>query len=319
MFVTIGTVSPERKPEAFLRSLPLFPVRDREGNKGTYGRVTIFSGSTGMSGASCLCGCGALVAGAGLVRLAVPDRIMDIVAGFAPEYMTYPMPSTRDGAMAELLDSEMAEVVTGSRAVAVGPGLGRASETGFLVRRLLRNVSCPVVVDADALYALSPIQGRKGTGPRVAASAARILTPHPGEFARLTGVPVPDDDEGRKAAALEFVQEHRARLFLAGSQEPFILVLKGANTVITDGKEVYVNETGNPGLATGGTGDVLTGIITALLAQKLTPLSAARLGVAIHGLAADCAATQIPWECMTASDVVRYFPSALRILREVQA
>ncbi|MDO5554825.1 MAG: NAD(P)H-hydrate dehydratase [Planctomycetia bacterium] len=317
MFETIGTVVPSGASVGFLKKLPRLPQRSEQGHKGTYGQLLVIGGSVGMSGAVCLAGGGALVAGAGLVRLAVPSPIMPTVASFAPEYMTLALPATEDGGLSENGVPNLLAALGGTGAIAIGPGLGRLSETGYFVRHILRQVALPMVVDADALFALSKQRAGTRGKARIGDRGARIFTPHPGEFARLTEREIPDAEPARIEAAREFVRTCRGR-FTIDPEQPFILILKGHRTVITDGENVYVNETGNAGLATGGTGDVLTGLLGALLAQQIEAMAASRLAVALHGLAAECAATCLPLESITASDVIRYFPSALNYLRKVQ-
>lgn len=305
--------------QQFLRSLPDFPIRESQGHKGTYGLAFLIGGSLGMSGSIALAGRAALVAGAGLVRLAIPRSILPTVAGFAPEYMTVPLPEDTEGRIAEKAGEKIflqSQCVT---AVGLGPGLGRSAELDRLVRRLFLDLDRPLVVDADALNALSEEESwfgqvRRKIDPEIP-KGPRILTPHPGEFARLTGVKPPCDTQGRMESALEFAKRFYDREKGACPPGQFVLILKGHETVITDGESVYVNQTGNPGMATGGSGDVLTGILTALLAQGFSPTAAARLGVALHGLAGDVAAKDLPFESMIASDLIKHFPTALNELR----
>ncbi len=240
-----------------------------------------------MSGAVALAGMAALRGGAGLVRLAVPDRCLETVAAMEPSYMTVPLPATFEMIL------ELAEPAT---VVACGPGLGRSDELNGLVRRLYRELAKPLVVDADGLNALAddPDVLKEPGGPR-------ILTPHPGEFARLVGKKL--DTEDRESAAVELAAKCGV-----------VLVLKGHRTLITDGKRQAKNTTGNPGMATGGSGDVLTGLITALGCQGLDPFEAAQLGVHLHGLAGDFAASELGEVSMIASDLVQFLPDAFEEL-----
>jgi len=182
--------------------------------------------------------------------------------------------------------------------VALGPGLGRAAEVTHFVERLYRETPLPMIVDADALFALAE-RPQALTAP----GGPRILTPHPGEFARLTGCATDNDDRARSLAAGELASA-------SGGSAEIIVVLKGHHTIVTDGARFSTNQTGNPGLATGGTGDVLTGILTALVGQGLAPFDAARLGVHLHGLAGDLAAKELGQVSLIASDVVDHLPAA---------
>ena len=187
-------------------------------------------------------------------------------------------------------------------ALALGPGLGRTPGTTEFVARLYREVKQPMVVDADALFALAERKEllREAAGPR-------ILTPHPGEFARLTGTKPTSDDRSRTQAAGELASASGI------PSAPIVLVLKGHHTVITNGTEFALNQTGNPGMATGGTGDVLTGVITALLCQGLAPFDAARLGVHLHGRAGDLAVRMLGQVSLIASDLIDYLPAAFLV------
>jgi NAD(P)H-hydrate epimerase len=251
-----------------------------------------------MTGAVALAGMAALRGGAGLVRLAVADACLDVVAGIEPSYMTSPLPADRAGRIAYRALDRIVALAARATAVGCGPGLGRSLGLTALVARLYQHLAQPMVVDADALNALA-------TRPEILArpGGPRILTPHPGEFARLLGVDgVPADQ--RRSRGVEFA----ARCGL-------VLVLKGHRTLITDGRCEAINSTGNPGMATGGTGDVLTGLITALICQHLSPFDAARLGVYLHGLAGDLAAEALGQESLIASDLIRYLPAAFQQAR----
>lgn len=277
------------------RSLPRLPDRHPESHKGTFGTALLIGGARGMAGAISLAGMAALRAGAGLVRLAVPDVCLELVASFEPSYMTAALPSDTAGRIALDARRLIDRWATSATAVACGPGLGRSLGLTALVCGLYRSLAKPMVVDADALNALAarPQAMDQAAGPR-------ILTPHPGEFARLVGrTRLPRDQ--REAAAVD----------LAG-RWGVVLVLKGHRTLITDGQRLARNATGNPGMATGGTGDVLTGVITALLCQGLAPLDAARLGVYLHGLAGDLAAARLGQESMIARDLIDFLPEAFQ-------
>lgn len=300
--------------------LPRLPPRRPDAHKGDFGLALIVGGSQGMAGAVALAGMAALRGGAGLVRLAVPEAILDLVASFEPSYMTIPLRTDAAGRIyagsldriAELAEKahyqtehilrntfdSIAEWSDQAAAVACGPGLGRSLGLDELVGRLYQEIAKPMVFDADALNALAAepeVLVRSG-GPR-------ILTPHPGEFARLIGRKL--EPEAWPDAAVQLAARSKA-----------IVVLKGHHTLVTDGRRRMVNTTGNPGMATGGSGDVLTGLITALVCQHLKPFDAARLGVFLHGLAGDLVAKDLGQVSLVASDLVRYLPRAFRVYAE---
>ncbi len=295
--------------------LPRLAPRRPDAHKGDFGLALIVGGSRGMAGAVALAGMAALRGGAGLVRLAVPETVLDAVAGFEPCYMTIPLRADAAGRIsagpldriAELAEKahyqadhilrsafdSIAEWAEKATAVACGPGLGRSHGLDELVVRLYQEIAKPMVFDADALNALAaePEAMAQPGGPR-------IFTPHPGEFARLIGRTL--DGNLRNDAAVQLA----ARCNI-------VVVLKGHHTLVTDGRRRAVNATtGNPGMATGGTGDVLTGLITALLCQGLEPFDAARLGVYLHGLAGDLAAEKAGQVSLIASDLIHYLPHA---------
>lgn len=278
--------------------LPALAMRDADSHKGDFGRTLLIGGSRGMAGAIGLAGMAALRSGAGLVQLAVPEPCLDVVAGYEPSYMTAALPADAAGRFDwnDRAQASLAELASAATAIACGPGLGRSDGGVALVHWLQANVSQPVVFDADALNALAA----RPEG-LLAAAGPRILTPHPGEFSRLTGGAVPRDDDARLEQARD-----------AASRWGAIVVLKGHRTVITDGVRWAVNQTGNPGMATGGTGDVLTGVIVALVSQGLSPLDAAHLGVHVHGLAGDLAVVERSQIGLIARDLVEHLPAAWR-------
>jgi ADP-dependent NAD(P)H-hydrate dehydratase len=272
--------------------LPRLPPRLPDAHKGDFGLAVIVGGSRGMAGAVALAGMAALRGGAGLVRVAVPETILDTVAGFEPSYMTVPLPADATGHIGAGAFERIAELAEKATVIACGPGLGRSPVLDQIVVRLYREMAKPMVFDADALNALAaePAALMHPGGPRV-------LTPHPGEFARLAGKKL--DGELRNEAAAELAVR-------CG----IVVVLKGHRTLVTDGKRKAINSTGNPGMATGGMGDVLTGLITALACQKLEMFDAARLGVHLHGLAGDLAAEELGQVSLVASDLIQYLPEA---------
>jgi ADP-dependent NAD(P)H-hydrate dehydratase len=249
-----------------------------------------------MAGASALCGAAALRSGAGLVRVATAAEVQPVVASFEPSYMTYPLPCREDG----LIDFARSRpilpgLIEHADVLAVGPGLGQSDDLRDLIRFLIAEVDRPLIVDADGLNLL--------VGQEELLAGLKhpvILTPHPGEFARLAGLEIPTVQQDRVKHAAE----------LASRSEGLVVVLKGSGTVVTDGRRYFVNSTGNPGMATGGSGDVLTGVIAALLAQKLAPFEAAQLGVFVHGLAGDIARDHHGEIGMIAGDIVDSLPDA---------
>lgn len=275
----------------WITTLPDLPLRPVDGHKGTFGRVLIIAGGRGMAGAAGLAGMSALRGGAGLVTVATAATVAPIVAGYEPSYLTVPLCDAA-GFVALGALSEIAERLVGVDAAAIGPGLGQSTEIDELVAEVYRAAEVPLVVDADALNALSH---RPDVFHALMPTSPHILTPHPGEFARLSGLSMEAIASDREAVATAFAAQHGV-----------ILVLKGRHTVITDGDRVAINPTGNSGMATGGSGDVLTGLITALLAQKMEPFAAAQLGVYLHGLAGDLAAADLSQPGLIASDLPRY-------------
>ena len=277
-------------------TLPTLPRRDPNSHKGSYGRALLVGGSRGMSGAIGLAGMATLRSGAGLVTLAVPDCCVDVVSGFEPSYMTAALEADDEGRISRFAQTTIEELMEGKTCLAIGPGLGRSDDLSDLVGWMYRTARQPLVIDADALNALAD-GGQFGefAGPR-------ILTPHPGEFARIEGSAGESSDR-------ELAVQFAARFGV-------VLVLKGHRTIVTDGEQTEENLTGNPGMATGGSGDVLTGVITALVCQGLDPWSAARLGVHVHGLAGDLAMDAYGKTSLIASDLIAFLPVAFQRLTQ---
>jgi NAD(P)H-hydrate epimerase len=250
-----------------------------------------------MAGAIALAGMSCLRSGAGLVKLAVPECILDTVAGFEPSYMTTPLPCDFSGCILPDAAKQLEPFIKTATCIACGPGLSQSPGLRTFVGTLYRNVQQPLVIDADGLNAL--VDNDDGISHE---GYTRILTPHPGEFSRLFG----------------FVARHRNKQIEAAHdiarKRNVIIVLKGHKTFITDGSRTAENTTGNPGMATGGTGDVLTGIITALICQGLSPFDAAVLGAHLHGLAGDLAAADLGQVSLIASDLLTYLPKAFKTL-----
>lgn len=273
--------------------MPTLGKRPREGHKGNFGRVLIVGGSVGMVGAPALAANAALRAGAGLVKLACPDVCQQTVAGLALCATSVPLSSNEDGCIGTAAIDILLELSDQHEVLAIGPGMGR--DVGDVVNALLAVAERPKVVDADALNALAETDHWwQSAEPPI------VLTPHPGEMRRLVeGAGLEVDLRDRQASAAALSE-------LTGA----IVVLKGAGTVVTDGAKVYVNTTGNPGMATAGAGDVLTGLIAALIGQGMSPLDAAVRGVYLHGMAGDLAAERLGEVCMTAADLIDCLPDA---------
>ena len=280
-----------------VNKLPSLRRRARDGHKGDYGRVLVVAGSRGMIGAAALAGRAALRGGAGLVTIATPRSCYPILAAQVTCCMTRPLHETPAGTLSDKAEREIAKLAADADALAVGPGFGRHAATTRLVHRLVRTIAKPMVLDADALNALAEDKSVLRKAP-----APRILTPHPGEMARLLG-------DGA-AADVQKARQKTAAAFAAG--HGVVLLLKGRGTIVTDGKRLYVNKTGNPGMATGGAGDVLTGVIAGLLAQGLEPFEAAQLGAYVHGLAGDLAAAELGEVSLIATDVLDRLPQAVQ-------
>lgn len=285
----------------------LLAPRARDANKGSYGHVVVMGGSLGKAGAAAMAGFAALRAGAGLSTVATPASALKTVASFHPELMTESLPETTLGTIASSANSESLDTLLKHKTLAIGPGISRHPETSEFVRSLLKRIDAntSVVVDADALNAFeehrSMLRGRGLT---------LVITPHPGEMARLTGMTIPEIQANRLEVARQFAREHE-----------LIVVLKGHRTLIaaSDGT-VWVNPTGNPGMATGGTGDILTGIVAGLLAQFPTQaLEATALAVYLHGLAGDIASEALGENSLVATDLLKYLPQAFARSRNSQA
>jgi NAD(P)H-hydrate epimerase len=274
--------------------LPALAPRPADSNKGNFGRVLVVGGSRGMSGAAVLCGSAALRGGAGLVRLAVPQEMLPVVAAGNPCYMTAAMPQDDGGRLAAAAETDLLDLVWAHDVVAVGPGLGRSPGLTALLSALRAQARGPIVLDADGLNAFAGHPELLGQR-----SAPLVITPHPGEFGRLVGLDTAAVQARRRELAVRFAEQNR-----------LVVVLKGHGTLVTDGRRLYQNTTGNPGMATAGSGDVLTGLVAALLGQGLEPFAAAQLGVYLHGLAGDLAREAVGEVSMIAGDLLEYLPRA---------
>lgn len=271
--------------------LSLLPDRNPWGHKGEFGKLLLLCGSRGYTGAAFFAAMGALRSGAGLVFLGVPESIYGIEAVKLNEPVIFPLPDA-DGRLSADAVPEILSRLPRMDAVLVGPGLGQSEETLAVVRAVLEKAECPVVVDADGINVLSAhrdlLRGRK---------SPTILTPHDGEFARLGGI----IGEDRMAAAAALADDLGC-----------VVLLKGHETCVTDGVDGYINPTGNPGMAVGGSGDVLAGVITALLGAGLPPLEAAACGAWLHGAAGDRCAAELGQYGMLPTDMLSAFPRLMK-------
>lgn len=277
----------------------LLPPRPHNAHKGTYGHVFVLAGSRGFTGAAKLTAMAAARSGTGLVTLGIPDTLADMFAASLLEVMTFPLSSTPAGSLSKNAVGIALEFCAGKQAVVLGPGLSQHPETIAFVTDFVRRSSLSLVIDADGLNALP-----SDLSALAEARGRTVLTPHPGEMARLVGTTTTDVQARREDAAATFAARHDC-----------VVVLKGHRTVIATPKgDVFVNPTGNEGMATGGTGDILAGLIGGLMAQGTTPTNAAILGTYTHGLAGDLAAAAKTSRGMVASDVIAAIPDAWRAI-----
>jgi len=274
--------------------------RKKDTHKGDYGHVLVIAGSAGMTGAAYLSCEAALLSGAGLVTLAIPKSLNSIMQRKLIEAMTLPLPETKEKSLALAGYDKILAFTKKVNCVLIGPGLSRSKQTQVVVRSLIKNIKLPMVIDADALNALAGhLDILRNTQN---ARRSTIITPHPGEMARLAGLKVSSINSDKKNVAKKFASEYNVTT-----------VLKGYMTVIASHENTcYINRTGNPGMASAGCGDVLSGIIAALLASGMRPFKAARLGVYIHGLAGDIAAKEIGEISLRARDLLRFLPEAFK-------
>ncbi len=271
--------------------LAYLPDRDIKAHKGDFGKVLLLCGSEGYTGAAALAAMGALRCGAGLVYLGVPRSIYAIEAVKLTEPIVFPLPE-ENGMLSSLALPKVLSMLNGMAAVLIGPGLGQSEGTRAVIRTVLEEAKCPVVLDADGINGICRHMDilRERHYPTV-------LTPHAGEFLRLGADAAGDRQESAKA----FAREHGCTL-----------LLKGHHTVITDGEECYVNLTGNPGMAVGGSGDVLAGMITGLIGQGIDPLTAAACGAWLHGAAGDLCAETMGQYAMLPTDMLEVLGRLLK-------
>ncbi|MCF7954488.1 MAG: NAD(P)H-hydrate dehydratase [Phycisphaerae bacterium] len=270
-------------------------VRDGDSHKGSFGKVCVIGGKAGMCGAPALCGMAALRGGAGLVRVATCKSIQNVVASFEPCYTTVGLDDNDDGQVSETACGEVMELCKDNDVVAVGPGLGTGRGARRVVNSLIETEGLRLVVDADGLNCLA-----KESGWHEKKKASIILTPHPGEMVRIW-----------KSVFREGMpNDRKEQAIMLAEKTGCTVVLKGASTVVADSEKVYVNTTGNAGMATAGSGDVLTGVIAAIAGQGLDDFEAGQLGVYVHGLAGDIAAEKYGQISMTAKEILKKLPKA---------
>ena len=270
--------------------------RPAESNKGIYGHVLIIGGSLGKAGSVAMAGMSALRAGAGLATVATPKSVLPTVAGFHPELMTEPLPETREGTLSAGAGARLDALAKGKSVLAIGPGISRNAETSEFVRTLVAGTEIPVVLDADGLNAFEGL-----TDELIGKGRVLVISPHPGEMARLAGCSTADVQKDRLRVARKFARDHE-----------LIVVLKGNRTLVVqpDG-EAWVNTTGNPGMSTGGTGDILTGMVAAMIAQHPKDVTmAVCAAVHLHGLAGDVMREIVGEHSMVATDLLRGLPDA---------
>ncbi len=274
----------------------LYKKRKPDTHKGDYGHLLVIAGSLGMAGAACLSSEAALRSGCGLVTLGVPESLNAIVQKKLTEVIIKPLPETTQKALSEKALAKILALLKNKDAAAIGPGLSQDKQTVQLVLRLLPHLKIPAVLDADALNSLA---GNFALIKKIKAPV--IITPHPREMSRLMNLTVGYIQKSRKEVAMQAARKYN-----------ITVVLKGHNTVIAHpGHKIYVNKTGNPGMATAGSGDVLCGIISSFLAQGAQPFQAAKLGAYVHGAAGDLAAKQTGEVSLIASDILGKIPQAI--------
>jgi len=283
-----------RLPTLLLRRKP-------DVHKGNFGHIFILAGCERFSGAAVLCAGAAMRVGAGLVTLGIPKSLVRSIIKIKPkEAMIFPLPQTSDGALSLSGYKKIKDFVKSIDVLVVGPGLSQNKSTQGLVRKVVSKIEKPMVVDADGLNAL--IGHLKILSAIRYPLSAKILTPHPGEMARLMGMSIKKVQADRKGIAKKFAEDYKVTV-----------VLKGNNTVVADYNDnLYINRTGNPGMATAGSGDVLTGMIAALLGQGLNQFEASKYAVYLHGLAGDLAAKEKTHMGMIASDIIDKIPEAIK-------
>lgn len=275
-------------------TLPALPCRPRDAYKHACGRILVVAGSLGMTGAGALACRSALRSGAGLVTWAIPDSLAHLAEGLSVETITWPLPAAEGGTFSINARELICEASMEMDAVILGPGVAGSSETSELIRLVVPEIHCPLVLDGCGLTAMAD-----HLDILMKRSKPTVLTPHPGELARMIGKRPSDVQANREAIAKKLAMMTRT-----------VLLLKGPDTVITDGTNLTINQTGNPGMATAGAGDVLDGVIAALLGIGMSAMDAAALGAHLHGLAGDVAVKEKGVYGLIAGDLVEALPRA---------
>lgn len=279
----------------------LLPKRKLDSQKGDFGHIFILAGSLGFTGAAILCAQGAMRSGAGLVTLGIPKSLNNIVAKRIVEVMTKCLPETKKQTLDLKAYRKIKKFISKIDVIALGPGLSKNSITQKLIRKIVYYIHKPMVIDADGLNALVGYLDLLRTTSNERRTT-KILTPHLGEMSRLSGMSIEKIKKDRINIAKSFARKYN-----------ITLVLKGHKTIVVNPEgKIYINQTGNPGMSKGGTGDVLTGIIASFLGQGLTAFNAAKLGVYLHGLAGDLAGKQKSQYAMSASDILEKIPLAFK-------
>ncbi|MEW6409960.1 MAG: NAD(P)H-hydrate dehydratase [Nitrospirota bacterium] len=278
----------------------MIPRREPDVHKGSIGHLLVIAGSVGKTGAACMTAMASLRVGTGLVTLASPASVNDILETKLTEIMTLPLPETDDQTISPYALEEIERILPKMSTIAIGPGLSMNRETLSFIRDVVGESTVPVIIDADGVNAFAGnLEALKGLRSKV------VFTPHPGEMARLLGITAKEVQRNRIEVVQSFATAHRVHI-----------ALKGARTVISDpGGNVYINPTGNPGMATGGTGDILTGMIAGFVAQGMELLSSIILGVYLHGLAGDMAAMEYTEMGLIATDLIEKIPEAIKVVR----
>ncbi|MEN6385523.1 MAG: NAD(P)H-hydrate dehydratase [Phycisphaerales bacterium] len=280
-----------------IKNVPKLKERLPQAHKGDFGKICIIAGSLGFSGAAVLAGKSALRSGSGLVRIAVPAGILPIIASLEPCYTTIPLAQDLDGKISAKAVDTILNAISENDCLAFGPGVGVSGGIKTILEALLRIEGLRLMIDADGLNNLSMLKD----WPKIN-KANLILTPHPGEMKRLWQSLIRTEmTQDRQQTASDFAKETNTTI-----------VLKGHETIVADCEKIYINTTGNPGMATAGSGDVLTGTITSLCGQGLNNFDAAVLGVYIHGLAGDLAAAEKGQTSLIATDIIDFLPAAFK-------
>ncbi len=272
--------------------VPLLPQRRNPFHKGDAGRIAVMAGSSGMIGAACLTARSALRSGAGLVYTIVPESILHIFQTKLTEVICVPVADSGHGFFTVDAADAILSFAAGCDGIALGPGMGRSEDTRKAVNYVLQNCERPVVIDADGFVLTEKDVLRQR-------NAASVITPHPGEMALWLGKNISDIQRDRKKTAIQVSEEFQC-----------VVVLKGDKTIVADHGRIYVNASGNPGMAAAGSGDVLSGVIAALIGQGMGAYDAAVLGVYLHGLAGDAAAEKLGEHSLIASDIIEFLPDA---------